>query len=134
MMKKIILSILALTTFAWAGVIEWQDDDRSQWLTFEDCDPDSIAQIIEGFSIDLDSGFTETVHALSDTVDFTGRYGLQPDRDENGNAIPGHYHGQYWWYLKAITWAGDTIAAVDTNNVTVDYIIPGGCGGTFHVD
>lgn len=133
-MRKLFLILAVVISIANAGMIDWEDDDRVQWLTFEDCDPDSIAQVIEGFCVNLDSGFVETTHALSDSVDFTGRYGLQPDRDQNGHAIPGHYHGEYWWYLKSITFAGDTIAAMDTNHVVVDYTIPGGCGGIFHVD
>lgn len=133
-MKKPILIVLALTTFALAGVIEYQDDDRTQWLTFENCNPDSIAQVIVGFSLDLDSGYAESYHALSDSIDFSGYFVGNPDRDENGYAIPGHYQGEYWTYVKSATWAGDTIAAIDTNHVAWDYIIPGGCAGVFHID
>ncbi len=123
-----------MTVMCWADMIPWQDDDRRQILTFENCNPDSIAQVVVGFSIDPDSGYDETVHALSDTVDFSGYFTENPDRDENGYAIPGHYEGEFWWYLNNITFEGDTIAAIDTNHIAWAYDIPTWCGGTFNVD
>lgn len=134
MIKKIVLMIVALATFTWGGMIEWQDDDRIQWLTFEDCNPDSIAQVVFWFSKNLDSGYVNVMCSLSDTIDFTGWNLMNPDRDENGRAIPGHYHGEYWWYLDCITWEGDTLPVTDINHVAVDYTIPTPCGGIFHVD
>ncbi len=134
MLKKVFMLMVLTVTVSWAGMIEWQDDDRRQLLTFEDCDPDSIAQIVFWFSMNLDSGYASAMYFLSDTVDFEGWNLMNPDRDENGRAIPGQYHGEYWWYIDCITWEGDTLPVTDINHVVVDYTIPTPCGGIFHVD
>lgn len=132
--KYLIYLVILIPVLSWADVIEWQDDDRVQWLTFEDCDPDSIAQVVVGFSLDLDSGYVETMYALTDTADFRGYFTENPDRDQNGNAIPGRYEDEYWFYVNNITHEGDTIAAPDTNHVAWGYTIPQPCGGKFYVD
>lgn len=133
-MKKVFMLLISMTVMSSAGMIEWQDDDRMQFLTFEDCNPDSIAQVVFWFSQNLDSGYVSAMYSLGDTVDFTGWNLMSPDRDENGRAIPGVYHGEYWWYLDCITWEGDTLPVTDINHVVVDYTIPTPCGGIFHVD
>lgn len=115
-------------------MIEWQDDDRVQWLTFEDCDPDSIAQVIFSFTQNPDSGYFSVMHQLTDTVDFRIWNVMNPDRDSLGHAIPGRYYSEYWWYVNCITWWGDTLWATDINHVVVDYVIPQPCGGIFHLD
>lgn len=130
-MKKVFMLVVLLTVMSSAGMIEWQATDRVQWLTFEDCNPDSIAQVVVGFSMNLDSGYVHTMHQLTDSVDFSGRNVMNPDRDSLGHAIPGHYYGEYWWYVDCITWWGDTLWATDINHVVVDYVIPQPCGGTF---
>lgn len=134
MIKKIIFTLIALVCASWANVIEWQDDDRTQILTFEDCDTTYVQYVILGWGINPDSGWTEEAHSLRDTVELETKFVWQPDRDSSGYIVPGYYSGEYWWYLHNVVIGGDTILAVDTNHVTWEYTIPMPCAGSFHLD
>lgn len=128
-MKKITLSILILFMMVGvnAAIVNETDDDRKQMLVFDHCfDFDSIALML---SLDLDSGFVEFIRYPGDSVIVSEilEY-IAPDRDEQDRIIPGHYQGDYYYYIDAFS-GGDRIAAEDTVNIAVDYVIPSGCSG-----
>lgn len=130
----VFLAILSYTTI-WAGMIEVTDDDRYQYLEFSGCIPDSLDSIIIGDLIYPDSGYgyVETAHVITDTVYYVGFGYISPDTNVNGDLIPGHYEGEYWFYVISVLPNGDHVLPEDTTHVVVDYTISG-CGGLFHVD
>ncbi len=135
-MKKLFVYLLILIpTLLWADMIEVADDDRYQYLEFSGCAPGGLDSIIIGDLIYPDSGYgyVETAYVITDTVYYVGFGYISPDTNGNGDLIPGHYTGEYWFYVISVLPNGDHVLPEDTTHVSVDYTISG-CGGLFHVD
>lgn len=135
-LMRMTLAIFAcLVVGAYAGMIELPiDDDPKQEFDFSACDPDSYSAVIVGASVNLDSGYWETEYALTDTGKSETFGYIKPDTDGKGRKIPGHYEGQYWFYVIGIPRDGFPVSAADTLHQPVSYDIRPGCGAVFRRD
>jgi hypothetical protein len=133
---RMTLAIFAcLVVGAYAGMIDLpEDNDPLQEFDFSACDPDSYYAVIVGASINLDSGYSEIEHVLTDTVRSVTFGYIRPDKNSNGRLIPGHYAGQYWFYVIGLPRDGSPVLPVDTLHQTVSYDILPGCGAVFRRD
>lgn len=133
-MKYFFVWMMWLVTVSYAGMIEYRDDDRYQWITFENCDPDSVDHVIIGVSLFPDSGFVEYTHQLTDSLQFANFDFIAPDYDDDGRLIPGERYGEYWHYVIPVLMNGTQISPSDTGHTIVQYINYPGCAGLYHVD
>ena len=136
-MKKIILIISLLAVPAYAGMIEYTDDDPVQYLYFAPdgglCDTNTVDSIQVWVRIDPDSGFSSISAALSDSISsLTFRY-IAPDTDSLGREIPGHYVGEYWYFTIAYFNNQPKLSA-DSVHQSVDYWKFGACPPVHEVD
>ncbi len=134
-LKYLLMTFVLWHTLAWAGMIELVDDDPLQIMEFSTCTPDSFDHVIVGILIFPDSGgvYVETPHALTDSIHADTLGYIQPDRDVNGNFIPGRYDGEYWIYVISVLPNGYGVLPEDTSHVVVGYDITT-CGDFIRVD
>ena len=132
-MRMFMAIMLCFAAGVSGGIIEESDNDPKQEFVFSACDPDSFRAVIVGVSINLDSGYWETEHLLTDTVHSETFGYIASDIDSRGRWIPGHYQGEYWFYVIGVPFDGAPTAAEDTLHVSVAYDRRGGCGGIIGV-
>lgn len=130
--KYLIYSVILIPLLAWADMIEWQDDDQVQFITFE-CDPALYDSVKVWNKIAEVDPYTFIGAAIVDTV-WTFRFGyVRADRDGQNRQIGGYYHGEYWYYNEYFLLDGSgSVIDPDVNHMVVDYTI--GCGSMLHVD
>lgn len=132
-LKYLSFLVILSWTFSWAGMIEIVDDDPLQIMDFSACAPDSFDYVIVGIEIIAGSGYVETAHALTELIHSDTLGYIAPDRDANGDFIPGRYDGDYRVYVKSVLPNGYSVLPLDTLHVTVGYNITT-CGAFFYVD
>ena len=133
MKKYLIYLLILIPTLAFAGMIEIVDDDPLQIMDFSTCTPDSFDYVIVGIEVITGSGYVETPHALSDLIHSDTLGYIAPDRDANGDFVPGHYEGDYRVYVKSVLPNGYVVLPADTIHMAVSYDITS-CGDFLRVD
>ena len=127
--------VLTITTMAWAGMIEFTDDDPDQKILFYAYDSTLIDSVKLHFSLDLDSGFVSIGKSLSDSV-LSADIGYCNYYDQYGMQIPGVYHCEYWYFEEIFLKDGSSIVCNDTTHITADFTIQPntGCGAVLIID
>ncbi len=130
MFKNTVLAVLVLAIGAYAGMIEFVDDDPYQYLEFSSCDTSIVAGMIVGIMVNPDSGYAETEYALTDTC-YLNELGFnRPLYDARGRTMEGVYDdNEFWVYQVTVLKTGEQIAPADTTHVVSDYVVSG-CGGS----
>lgn len=126
-MKKLFcLLILVPMVMAWAGMLEFTDDDQQQTFVFE-CDPGLHDSIRVWFKIAETDAFVYLNVIPPGSVHSSAFAYIQSDRDADGHIIPGHYEGEYWFYEESFLILGGSVLSEDTTHVYVSYDQPTGC-------
>ena len=136
-MKMTIAIIACFVVGAYAGMIEYADNDPVQYLYFAPdgglCDTNTVDSIQVWVRIDPDSGFASISAALTDSFNaFTFGY-IRPDTDTLNHKIPGHYVGEYWYYTITFFY-NEGILSPDSVHQSVDYYVLGRCLPLHEVD
>lgn len=113
-----------------AEIIEYPDDDRYQMIPLDCSGADSVTV---GFSFNGSPYLEYAMAVPAEIVPIYINEFIQPDTDENGRSIPGHYEGDSYYYV-VFRVDGLWIAPTDTFHIIVNYDIGGGCSAPPIID